>query len=52
MGGSGLGLSIARAVFVAHGGDVTCTSEPGMGSMFVITLPAVAVADSQLTTNY
>src|SRR5687767_13604615 len=52
MGGSGLGLSIARTVFVSHGGDVTCTSEPGVGSMFVITLPAVAVPDSQLTTNY
>ncbi len=52
MGGSGLGLSIARTVFVSHGGDVTCTSEPGVGSMFVITLPAVALPDSQLTTNY
>jgi two-component system OmpR family sensor kinase len=33
MGGSGLGLSIARTVFVAHGGGVTCTSEPGLGSI-------------------
>jgi signal transduction histidine kinase len=40
MGGSGLGLSIARTIFVAHGGDITCTSEPGVGSMFVIMLPA------------
>lgn len=40
MGGSGLGLSIARTVFVAHGGDISCTSEPEVGSMFVITLPA------------
>jgi heavy metal sensor kinase len=51
MGGSGLGLSIARTVFLSHGGDVTCTSEPGVGSMFVITLPAVAVPDSQLTIS-
>jgi two-component system, OmpR family, sensor kinase len=39
MGGSGLGLSIARTIFVAHGGDITCTSEPAVGSMFVIVLP-------------
>jgi two-component system OmpR family sensor kinase len=51
MGGSGLGLSIARTVFIAHGGDVTCSSEPGLGSMFVITLPSVAVPDSQLTIS-
>jgi two-component system, OmpR family, sensor kinase len=49
MGGSGLGLSIARTIFIAHGGDITCTSEPGVGSMFVISLPAVASPDSQLT---
>ena len=38
-GGSGLGLSIARAIVAAHGGDITCTSEPGTGSVFVISLP-------------
>ena len=39
-GGSGLGLSIARAILVAHGGDISCTSELGTGSVFVLTLPA------------
>ena len=48
IGGSGLGLSIARTIVVAHGGDITCTSEPGVGSVFVIFLPA-ALPDSQLT---
>jgi two-component system, OmpR family, sensor kinase len=38
-GGSGLGLSIARAIVTAHGGDIACTSEPGTGSVFVISLP-------------
>jgi len=46
IGGSGLGLSIARAIFVAHRGDVTCTSEPGTGSVFVISLPALTVDPS------
>jgi heavy metal sensor kinase len=50
VGGSGLGLSIAKTIFVAHGGDITCTSEPGVGSAFVITLPTVASRQSQLTT--
>lgn len=56
MGGSGLGLSIARTIFVAHGGAITCTSEEGTGSVFVITLPAAvphpaedASADMTLT---
>ena len=46
IGGSGLGLSIARAIFVAHGGDITCTSEPGTGSVFVISLPALTADPS------
>jgi two-component system, OmpR family, sensor kinase len=46
IGGSGLGLSIARAIFVAHGGDVTCTSEPATGSVFVISLPALTADPS------
>jgi heavy metal sensor kinase len=41
MGGTGLGLAIARSIFVAHGGSITCTSVPGVGSMFVISLPAL-----------
>lgn len=47
-GGSGLGLSIARAIFEAHGGGITCTSEPGMGSVFLISLP---VAGPQTTMS-
>ncbi len=39
-GGSGLGLSIVDAVVAAHGGTVRCTSEPGDGTTFIMTLPA------------
>jgi signal transduction histidine kinase len=38
-GGSGLGLSIARALARRHGGDVTVTSRYGAGSTFVASFP-------------
>jgi histidine kinase len=38
--GSGLGLTIARAIVRAHGGDVTAASDgPGRGATFTVTLP-------------
>jgi two-component system sensor histidine kinase BaeS len=39
-GGSGLGLSIARQLARAHGGDLTATSEPGHGATFTVIMPA------------
>ncbi|HWS37712.1 MAG TPA: HAMP domain-containing sensor histidine kinase [Actinoplanes sp.] len=39
-GGSGLGLSIARRLARAHGGDLIAYSTPGTGSVFTLTLPA------------
>jgi signal transduction histidine kinase len=38
--GTGLGLAIARKIVEAHGGTLTCTSEPGQGADFVATFPA------------
>ncbi|MGO8750285.1 MAG: ATP-binding protein [Thermoguttaceae bacterium] len=37
--GTGLGLAIVREIVVAHGGDITCTSEQGKGTIFRLTLP-------------
>lgn len=38
--GVGLGLSLAKALCQAHGGDITVTSLPGVGSTFTVILPA------------
>jgi NtrC-family two-component system sensor histidine kinase KinB len=40
--GAGLGLSIAREIVLAHGGNIGVNSEKGKGSEFFFTLPAVA----------
>jgi two-component system OmpR family sensor kinase len=39
-GGSGLGLAIVAAIVQASHGSVTCTSTLGVGTSFVVTLPA------------
>lgn len=38
-GGAGLGLSIAHAFVVLHGGTITVQSQQGVGSVFRVTLP-------------
>jgi signal transduction histidine kinase len=39
-GGAGLGLTIARRILVAHGGDLTAANAPDGGAAFTATLPA------------
>jgi len=38
-GGSGLGLTIARAVIVAHGGEISLEDRPGGGLRVVVSIP-------------
>ena len=40
--GAGLGLSIARGLVLAHGGEIRASSEPDQGTIFAIRLPAAA----------
>jgi signal transduction histidine kinase len=37
--GSGLGLAIVEKIILEHSGTISCSSEPGSGTEFVIELP-------------
>jgi signal transduction histidine kinase len=47
--GAGIGLSLCRRIARAHGGDVTVTSQPGMGATFVALLRAQRGTDEDAT---
>jgi hypothetical protein len=44
--GPGLGLSIAKAVVAAHGGEVSVSSQSGEGTVFIVQLPSAPRAES------
>jgi heavy metal sensor kinase len=42
-GRNGLGLAISKAIVEAHGGRIDVVTQPGMGTTFVVRLPASAL---------
>lgn len=38
-GGYGLGLSLAKKIMIAHGGDILVDSQPGLGTTFSLIFP-------------
>ena len=47
--GTGLGLFVSQAITQRHGGEILVRSEPGHGSVFSVSLPAVGVAQPMST---
>ncbi|MCJ7582844.1 MAG: sensor histidine kinase, partial [Candidatus Aminicenantes bacterium] len=45
--GSGLGLTLVKHVVEAHGGQIRVESEPGMGSVFSVSIPVSAVKGNE-----
>jgi len=44
--GSGLGLSLAKAIVASHGGAIDVVSQPGQGASFTVTLPRAAAPEA------
>ncbi len=46
--GTGLGLSLARKIVLAHGGSIDVASEVGAGSTFTVRLPAAEPGEARI----
>ena len=47
--GRGLGLAIVKRSITAHGGTITCESQVGVGTTFVVRLPTAGKAEGSST---
>ncbi|HEX9577253.1 MAG TPA: ATP-binding protein, partial [Myxococcales bacterium] len=46
--GTGLGLAMAQEVAQEHGGQLTCESAPGAGTVFTLRLPSAPLEQAEL----
>ena len=50
-GGSGFGLAIAQRLTLAMGGELTVSSEPGVGTVFHVRLPVGSLDEAHTSTR-